>query len=199
MAARDTMANGVASRFFRKKKRGPTMRFVHLAITLLILISGACHIAYANPSGTDCNKHPIQCALVLLQPAMSGEEARLLSNYIARYSKKYNVNPYRVVAIAMQESSLRNQNRYDTNGLATDIGIYQFNTETIKMYGMDAIRLNSDLEYATERMCWLLSQKKKYCSYLGRDAWSCYHSSTDKYRLKYINLVDRYYQLIATN
>lgn len=173
-------------------------RFVQTAI--ILLLSSTCHNAYAKSaplvlsSGIQCNeRHPIECAIRTLQPLTGAGEARLLSNLISKYSLKYKVDPLRVVAIAMQESGLRNVDRIH-GGIVTDVGIYQFNILTIDSYGMDAVRLKNDIAYATERMCWLLSIKLKECSDLGKDAWACYHSRTDKHRLKYINLVDKYYK-----
>jgi len=175
------------------------MRFVQVVITVILSII-ACHNVYAKtlPSGTDCNRHPLQCAIQTLQPTLAGAEARLLSNLIHKYSKKYNVDPYRVIAIAMQESGLKNIDR-SHNNIITDIGIYQFNIGTIDIYGMDANRLKTDIAYATERMCWLLSTKLKDCRDLGTDAWACYHSRTDKHRTKYQKLVNRYYNKISAD
>lgn len=79
----------------------------------------------------------------------------------------------------------------------TDIGLYQFHAATIEAYGMDAIRLRDDIEYATDRHCFLLSVKVKECADLGEDAWACYHSRTPKYRNKYIQMVNRYFTKIA--
>lgn len=171
------------------------MRFVK--VILLLMLSSTHHIAYAKSSSdTDCHKHPIQCAIMTLQPALPGGEAHLLSNYIHKYSLKYNVNPYRVVAIAMQESSLINRHRVNKNNEITDVGIYQFHIGTIKAYNMDMEKLMTDLEYATDRMCWLLSQKKKYCEDLNDEAWTCYHSRTESLRRKYKKQVNNYYMAI---
>lgn len=176
------------------------MKLFVQAIITLISVTG--HNAYALPSGTQCHeRHPLECAIKTLQPALAAGEARLLSNYIARYSKKYNVDPYRVIAIGMQESSLRQVNRYreyktptGVQRVVTDIGLFQFNINTIDAYEMDFERLQTSLEYQVEMACWLLSRKLVYCSDLGMEAWACYHSRTDKHRLLYQELVNRYYK-----
>lgn len=166
-----------------------------VAVITVLLSSIACHNVYAGsiPSGTDCSRHPLQCAIMSLQPAIKAGEAHTLSNYIYKYSKKYEVDPYRVIAIGMQESSLQNINRVN-NQIITDVGMFQFNVNTIDAYEMDFERLQTDLSYQVEMACWLLSQKLKYCSDLGMDAWTCYHSRTEKYRLLYQDLVNRYYK-----
>lgn len=176
------------------------MLFARKAITALLLWTAACQIADAKtiPSSTMCINNPLRCALTTLQPALAGAEARLLSNLIHKYSLKYQVDPYRVIAIAMQESGLKNIDR-SHNNIVTDIGIYQFNIMTIDFYGMDSVKIKTDISYATERMCWLLAKKLRDCSDLGTDAWACYHSRTDVHRMKYMKLVNRYYDKIKTS
>jgi len=162
-------------------------------ITLLIL-SNACQIAYSKSNSTnDCERHPVKCAIKTLQPSIGNGESYLLSNLIVKYSKKHNVDPYRIVAIAMQESSLKNVNKISKEGIITDVGLFQFHIGTIDMFKLDVRRLQDDVAYAVERACWLLSLKLKECSSLGKDAWACYHSSSTKHRLKYQELVNKHY------
>ena len=78
----------------------------------------------------------------------------------------------------------------------TDIGLYQFHAATIEAYGMDALRLRDDIEYATDRHCFLLSVKLRECADLGDSAWTCYHSRTPFYREKYEKMVNKYYEKI---
>lgn len=189
------------------------MRIMYFALKIITLLlsesafagplisSSLSYNAYASPRGTDCVKHPLQCAIMSLQPALAAGEARLLSNLIHKYSNKYNVDPYRVIAIGMQESSLRNINRYETffteqgevRRVETDIGLFQFNIGTIDAYGIDINRLRIDVAYQVERMCYLLARKLVYCSDLGKDAWVCYHSRTLLLRDKYKEMVNKYY------
>ena len=61
----------------------------------------------------DCNKHKVYCRIVELQPSIKKDFALELSNHIYRKAKKYKTDPMISVAIAMQESSLRNINRVD--------------------------------------------------------------------------------------
>lgn len=167
---------------------------IKLIITCLpVFIS---NIAQSKPSSTNCEQNPIQCALLTLQPALGSEGSYLLSNLIHKYANFHNVDPYRLVAIAMQESSLRNINRTTKTGIITDVGLFQFNINTIDIYNMDVRRLQEDIAYAVERASWLLAKKLIECNNLGQEAWTCYHSRTDKHRLKYLNQVNKYYNII---
>lgn len=167
---------------------------------IMLLVSITCHNVYAAPlvmkapSDTQCIKHPLACAIKTLQPALAGGEAFFLSNLIYKYSKKYNVDPYIVIAIAMQESGLRNINR-TSGGIITDVGLYQFHISTIDHYNIDMLRLTMDIAYQTERACWLLSVKLKECSDLN-NSWACWHSRTDKHKAKYELMVNKYYNQI---
>lgn len=159
--------------------------------------------------------HKLYCAIIKINPSIDKDYALTLSNYIYKASAKYNTDPLRTVAIAAQESMFRNIHRQHTvlelvedcsegdcieymrsvRGY-TDIGVYQFHAATIKNYGMDAIRLRDDIEYATDRHAYLLSVKLKECADLGKDAWVCYHSRTLEHREKYKRMVNKYYNMI---
>lgn len=136
------------------------------------------------------SRNPIYDSILTINPKVDKELALNLSNYLAKYSKKYNTNPYRSVAIVAQESMFRN--------ISTDIdiGLFQFNLFTIKAYKMDKLRLQFDLEYATEQHVILLAKKKEYCKD-KEEAWACYHSSIPRHHATYVKLVNRYYNQIV--
>jgi hypothetical protein len=136
------------------------------------------------------SKHPIYDSILAINPKVDTELAMELSNYLSRYSKKYGTNPYRSVAIIAQESMFRN--------ISTDkdIGIFQFNLGTIKIYKMDKLRLQFDLEYATHEHVKLLAKKKEYCKD-KEESWACYHSSAPRHYSNYVKLVNRYYNQIV--
>lgn len=190
-----------------KESRTRVPRYLYLAGILNVFI------APAFASSRDCAVHPLYCAILELRPDISTDFAMDFSNYVSKYSRQYKVDPYRVLAIAMQESAIRNIHRKqmvvlineqcDDEGVCTeytslasgytDIGIFQFHALTIQYYGMDILRLRDDIEYATEQHCKLLAIKIKECADLGEEAWSCYHSRSPKYRVKYVTDVNRYY------
>lgn len=153
-------------------------------LLLLGLLSGPAF------SSNLCEKNPIYCSILRIKPNANKPEMMRLSNYIAKYSKKYQTDPYRSVAIAAQESMFRN-----VKSKTNDIGIFQLNRETLLMYGKDPTKVAVDLEYATYTHIWILSRKKEYCKDT-KYPWACYHSSTPRYYNKYVKMVNRYYNLI---
>lgn len=191
------------------------LRNLILTTTLYALVLAG--TAAGNSGPVDCDRDPVLCAILKLRPNVDHKYAYKLSNEIAKYARKYSVDPYRIVAIGMQESGLRNIHRKhdviviteDCNEVGicteyvkqvrgyTDIGIFQFHARTITDHGLDVLRLRDDIGYATEQACRLLSQKIRQCADLGDEAWSCYHSRTEKYRTKYVKLVERYYVRIT--
>ena len=174
-----------------------------LLLTLMLFSS----TAYAK---VDCKVHKIYCKIVKLNPSIDTEFAFELSNLLYKKAKEYGTDPMVSVAIAMQESSLRNINR-TTQGylekdcdsthqksamcvvpVVTDIGIFQIHVYTAKNYGFNMESLMTDIEYQVDSHLKILKQKLKNCRHLGKEAWSCYHSTTPKYRLKYVKDVSRY-------
>jgi len=139
----------------------------------------------------DCAIHKIYCAIKTIKPSVKSSFAFQLSNYIAKYASLHGTNPLRTVAIIAQESMFRNINT------AIDIGLYQINIATATEYKIDITRLQEDLEYATEQHILLLKRKKGYCSALGLEDWTCYHSKTPVHREAYKLAVDRHYKKIV--
>ncbi len=154
----------------------------------------------------DCSKHKIFCKIKELNSSVNDKYAMRLSNLLYKYSKKYKTDPMVSIAIAMQETGIRNIDRKtralvkQDNGeviktVVTDVGIFQFHVDTIEYYNLDVQLIRSDLEYAVEQHIKLLKKKIKLCLRHGIDkdeAWSCYHSLTRKHRRKYVNDVSRY-------
>lgn len=176
------------------------------ALSLLPLLCVS-SLAYGN-----CRNNPVYCDILTLNPSVDKTFALKLSNSIAKYSKKFNLDPKLSVAIAMQESSFQNVNRLGTvlternhvvNG-ATDIGVFQIHIETIadmreRGSNLDPHRLRSDVDYQAFWHALILKKKIATCS-AKRDKlsipvgeeWSCYHSATPKVRKAYVELVNQY-------
>lgn len=168
-----------------------------IVLTLSQVLSLSLFAQTKMPSSTNCEINPLQCSILTLRPDMSGAESLLLSNLIYKYSKKYNVDPYRVIAIAYQESRFKNNEIALNKNGTVDVGVFQFNTGTIIYYKLDALKLKTDLNYATEKACFLLREKVKLCEIVhGSAAWSCYNSIVEKHRKRYEMAVDKWYQLI---
>lgn len=158
----------------------------------------------------DCNKHKIYCKIKDLKPGMSKIKAMSLSNKIYKHSRAHGGDPRLAVAIAMQETGLREINRkqnvikFETscvNGVCkktwhvtrgvTDMCMFQFHVNTILTYDMDPIKLNEDIDYCIKWHFKLMKIKKKMCKHLDKP-WGCYHSKTKVLRKHYIGLVERY-------
>ncbi len=192
------------------------MNTVVFILFLVMLMTGMVNapIAWGD---IDCNNHKLYCAIIKLRPDMRKDWAMELSNAVYANSKKYGLDPYRSLAIGMQESSLKRINRKqemvvlkencDENEVCeasyeivegyTDISLWQFHVKTIKAHNMDLVRLATDINYSTELHFRLLKQKIKDCAYLSDEAWTCYHSATEKHRKLYKSLVDVYYKEIT--
>lgn len=164
-----------------------------------------------------CKRNKIYCAIVKLKPGIDSKFAMDLSNAIYKYSRRAKVDPFRVVAIAMQESSISPVVRYETVRVqkticarekvcvvryvkekrATDFGIYQFHAKTVESLGVDQKRLMSDLDYATKVHTEFLALKQKQCSAkYKKTAWACYNSSTPKLHKAYARKVEKHYNKI---
>lgn len=185
-----------------------------IGLTMLFALPPQIATASSSKSKPDCQTDKLYCTILELRPDINKDMAYSLSNHIYKYSNMYKVDPYRVIAIGMQESGLRVVNRKqsvmlineecDPEGVCTeyakyvtgysDVGIFQFHVNTIQNYSMDALRLRDDIEYATEQACLLLSLKIKECKDVGKNAWACYHSRTEHHRKLYVKLVNRYYK-----
>lgn len=161
-----------------------------------------------------CKTHKLYCAIIELQPK-SAPYAMELSNHIYKYSKIYGTDPYISIAIAMQESGLRNIHRSERGvdiewscfescswskverKVYTDFGMFQFHYSALQDYKIDFTRVfDHDLEYIVETHVRILKDKIKMCNSHGDTAWACYHSASDKYRKKYIKMVSRYIEQI---
>lgn len=146
-------------------------------------------------------KNPILSEILKLNPKVNKTFAILLSNSIARYSKRFGTDPMLSVAIAMQESAFVNKNREGSvmtksgtivHGI-TDVGVFQIHIATIAYMGIDPARLKTDIDYQTYWHVKILSQKIKVCTEQRQklhveqgNEWSCYHSFTPSKRQVYL-------------
>ena len=173
----------------------------------------------------DCSKHKIYCSIVHLQPKVDKKYAMKLSNEIYKYSKIYKISWKRSLAILMQETSiikgLNNVQKglvkktichaeafsvedstcetiYEVQNLITDIGPWQFSVHTVLLYSMNPERVEKDLAYSTEWHFKILRKKLKACGKKYPDtAWACYNTASPTKHKIYVQLVDRYYNVIV--
>lgn len=117
-----------------------------------------------------------------------------LPELILKYSIKHDLEPRRLSAIFMQESSYRLN---AVNKKSNDYGIGQVNA----IHGLDKKRLTSDLEYSIQHSARILGQFKKRYSKQEPEVWYCrYNIGTGKLVgnkkskcLAYLKKVNRYY------
>lgn len=170
------------------------------------------HASLASAETLNCSTHKLYCKIVEFNPRIDRSEAMNLSNKIYAKAKLNGVNPELALAILMHETGLRNINTYKTSTKVTesctktmctktttevsnvfDMGIAQINIGTAVDYGFDIERLYKlDMDYALDCYFVILKSKMKMCADLGDKAWSCYHSTTENYRLIYVDLVSRH-------
>lgn len=103
-------------------------------------------------------------------------------------------DPKLSLAIAYTESSYRNVVSAD----GRDIGYFQINRSTAVIYGMDQKKLLENLLYQTTAHFVILQDKLRLCAHLKEDAFSCYHSTTPKYREVYAKKVKHFYNLMPS-
>ncbi len=141
---------------------------------------------------TDCHKNPVYCHIIRIAPKTPN--AMELSNSIARAGKKYGVDPHILVAIGMQESTLRPIHRIvgvvDASSCKlkiTDYGMFQINEHTIPIYKLDQVRLLVDVDYQIDSGARVLADKLRMFG-----DYASYHSMTPKHRERYRLAVGRY-------
>ena len=184
-----------------------TLFFLTLFLTPVI---GQANLLSTTPQ--NCKKNPLFCHILKLQPRVDKPWAMKFSNLLSKYGKKHKLDPWRSLAIAMQESSLHYTKRYHTVVVPehncqsrstkpkykivralSDFGYFQLHASTVKQYKLSPERLLNDLDYMVKTHFLVLKDKIKMCKRLGDDAWSCYHSRTPVLRKRYIQKVGQYY------
>lgn len=87
----------------------------------------------------------------------------------------------------MQESSWIHQWK-------PDVGLFQINRRTASHYEIDLARIKEgDLTYEFNSFTKIMTIKLKECKRHREDAWSCYHSKTEEFRVAYLEKVAKYY------
>ena len=181
--------------------RGKHFRTIIVSVLFLYTV-----LSVAEAKEVDCEKHSIYCNIIDKNPKISKKRAMQLSNIIYKYSKKYNQNPHISVAVGMQETRLRNIHRkqnvivFGEDGKSwevvrgiSDVCMFQFHVDTIIAHELDPIKLKDDIEYCIEQHFILMRQKRKICSHLGKDSWTCYHSVNKIPREYYKLLVEKHF------
>lgn len=187
---------------------------VTISLTLLISTSWAfIPNPYKPKAAANCKLHALYCKIIELQPNADPMWAMKLSNSLIRHAKKHEMDPWLSLAIAMQESGLRNKHRKTKSIIFkekcnqagkckktheivhgnSDIGVFQFHVNTIINKDIDPVLLTEDMDYMVDWHFRFLKEKKNMCQHLGVEWWGCYHSRTPELHSRYIRKVSRYY------
>lgn len=194
---------------------------IHVSFIVCFIMIAMPAMASTKPStDVNCDRNPLYCAMLKLQPKVDRKWAMRFSNLLHRYAEKNDMDPWQSLAIAMQESSLRQIHRRENviiencsneksrqknsqkgpecnlkyTKAITDMSVFQFHAQTILDYNMDIKKLHDDLEYAVKEHFKLLKTKMKNCpNEADLPDWTCYNSYHRAFRQRYYNLVKRYY------
>lgn len=178
-----------------------------------LLLSSA--TAYCNSAPYNCNRHKLYCTIVKLKPKINKDFAMQLSNAIYKSSNKYNVDPFRIIAIMRQESGINMNARNTqtvtkthkecdewercittttTNKQTTDFGLFQFHIKTMQRHKLNINRVMTDMNFTVDFAVNMISRKIKMCSKIWpQTPWACYNTATNKLHQKYVKHVNRYY------
>ena len=134
----------------------------------------------------------------VLRKRINDKEAWNLATALVKYSPR----PHISVALTFQESSIRNIIGRKKNGQILDVGYFQITIAYLKRHNIKVSDVLNNLDLAAKIHSKILKDKIRICSYKRvmkkfdipskKEAWSCYHSVTPKYRTKYVRLVSRH-------
>lgn len=169
-------------------------------LALLTLTAGLVSFpAKTLADGSHQNK--LKLAAQYLQPALSDEDAEVISEEITQASEDLGVRWEVILAILFQESSLKldPQGCLHKKGRCKDYGIGQvnFNTWGTK-FGWDRVRLLRDLRYSLKASFQVLGHYKKEYGKQEFNWFTRYHSGTPSFRGNYMQALNRRYARINT-
>lgn len=168
-------------------------------------------VTFANTEN-NCVKNPLLCKIIKINPKIDYTFALELSNKIAKKAKEHGINPNIAIAIMAQESGFNKVTTFKTRKeyyeFCTIDNCYKINTETKEAFDLSFAQINigtaknykfnierlykNEVDYVLECFFTILKDKITMCSHLGKDSFSCYHSTKEEHRLLYLELVKRY-------
>jgi len=151
-------------------------------------------------------RHPIFHFIINLRPSINKQLAMKYSNSFHRYSKRYGLDPYLLVAIAMQESGIvlnrirmvkgyvYVDKKYVPMKIETDFCMMQIHYRNVENMGLDLKKLITDYDYCIGVGAKILAYFRRYEN-SEENWWTRYNTSNSLKRKIYENLVNRYYDL----
>jgi membrane-bound lytic murein transglycosylase MltF len=128
-------------------------------------------------------------------PRLNEKIVRDVASAIEIVSKKHNLKPERLAAIAMQESTyqLNEVSCFWIKGVKRcDYCMMQINDRTADNFGFDKDRLLSDTQYCIEAGAKILKDFKRMYGKKEANWWTRYNSSKDHKRDEYKIKVERW-------
>jgi hypothetical protein len=172
------------------------MKFKILILFLIINLS----LIFNTIAETNINTYS---TILRLNPRVNKTFAKKVSREINKYSKRYGLDPYLMVAIITQESRFNMgaknctvglNGRQEEDRICYDFGLIQLNYTNIKNMEIDLDRLMIDSNYAVEIMAKMIhDNKRRYGKKESRTYWTRYNASNKFQRFLYQRLVCRYY------
>lgn len=178
---------------------------------LLILITTL--LSLSSFSYVDVSKNPIYHAILIAHQKIDKMEAFKYSEIIAHYSKKYNIDPFLVVAITRHESYINlkatreagkeriifdaKSKKFTRAVEVTDFCMMQINKGNVIWKKLDPERLISDADYCIHEGMKVLV----YFQPLKKEDpfwWTRYNSSLDEARSIYKSYILSHYNKIAS-
>ena len=179
----------------------------HLIIAFFLFSSSLC--LQAKPRARflpNKNKHPIFHFILNLRPNINKRLAMRYSNSFHRYSKRYDLDPYLLVSIAMQESGIvlnkirmvkgyvYVDGKYVPMKIETDFCMMQIHYRNIENMGLDLKRLQTDYDYCIGVGAKILASFRRY-EKDEENWWTRYNARSHYKRKIYGGLINRYYEL----
>jgi hypothetical protein len=183
------------------------MNTKHIALFTLLLahfLFGTTAFSATRKHLCERDKNPICQGILKLNPDMDKDEAFKLSNIFAKKGRKYKVDPYIILSISFQESTLNNSSVRTVSGMMKENGEFkrvrvgldycmmQINVMNIEKFKIDADKLTSDKSYCVEQGVKLLSSLKKKYSKTNPYWWTYYNAISAHHRKTYRGLVSRH-------
>jgi len=152
-------------------------------------------------------KHPIYHFILTLRPKMNRRLAMKYSNSFYRYSRKYELDPYLLVSIAMQESGISPSKirvvkgyvavdgKYVPMEIETDFCMMQIHYRNVEIMNLDLKKLQTDYDYCISIGAKILASFKRLEKDGQEHWWSRYNARSPYKRRIYESLVNRYYDL----
>lgn len=173
---------------------------------ILLVAEVSCLIA-----GTE--KNPIKKSMQILRHDLSSKEALQYSNIVAKYSKKYKLDPFLVVSIMRQESVINKfplrtvgntiefeeaTSRFVSKTEITDFCMMQIHMSNVIAKNLDHSRLLKDPDYCIHEGLKILVHFR-YLKASDKYWWTRYNSSIPHKREIYKSQILEHYSKIKRN